>query len=246
MGTESATVEGIQPVPTVNVNEAIQDRLKQFILEKKLAAGDRLPPEGRLAGSLGVSRPALREALRALEALGTLEVKVGSGWYVRAFSFDSVTKGLAYNLELSQYTFADLSQIRVGLECGFIEDAMRSLTPDTLRNLEQIVTAMEEAAEAGEGYLYTEKDRRFHQTLFADVENPLLDKLMEIFWTLYDYLCPEASPERGLVADARKHRLILDAIVAGNTDLARQRLRESVEESTLYTVDLSRAGIESA
>jgi len=183
MGTEIATVEGIQPVPTVNVNEAIQDRLKQFILEKKLAAGDRLPPEGRLAGSLGVSRPALREALRALEALGTLEVKVGSGWYVRAFSFDSVTKGLAYNLELSQYTFADLSQIRVGLECGFIDDAMRSLTPDTLRNLEQIVTAMEEAAQAGEGYLYTEKDRRFHQTLFADVENPLLDKLMVIFWT---------------------------------------------------------------
>lgn len=227
-------LEGIQPVPSVNVNETIQDRLKQFILEQRLTAGSRLPPEGRLAQSLGVSRPALREALRALEALGTVESRVGSGWYIRQFSFDSITRGLAYDVELNQYSFADLSQLRVGLECGFIDDAVRCLTPASLSSLQDTMAAMERAAEAGDGYQYTEHDHRFHRTLFSDVRNPLLDQLMEVFWNLYDYLCPEASPGRGLVEDARKHRSILEAVETGDIDLARNRLRASDVTSTEF------------
>ena len=229
MEAEYAAVEGIDRIPTVNVNEAIQDRLKRYILEQHLGAGNRLPPEGRLAHSLGISRPALREALRALEALGTVESRVGSGWYVREFSFDSITRGLAYDIELNQYSFAHLSQLRVGLECGLIDDVVRHITPDLQQSLQAAVADMEQAARDGDGYRYTEKDHYFHRTLFSGVQNPLLDKLMEVFWTLYDYLCPEARPLPGLEEDARRHRLILDAVLAGDADLARRRLRESDE-----------------
>ena len=234
MESEQAKVDGIDPIPTVNVNDAIQDRVKRFILERHLGAGSRLPPEGRLAQSLGISRPALREALRALEALGTVESKVGSGWYVREFSFDSITRGLAYDIELNQYSFVHLSQLRVGLECGLIDDALRNMMPDLEEKLEQAVDAMEQAARDGDGFHYTERDHYFHRTLFSGVQNPLLDKLMEVFWTLYDYLCPEATPLPSLEEDARRHRLILDAVVAGDVDLARRRLRESDESSTGY------------
>jgi len=242
MESENSTVDGISPIPTVNVNEAIQDRLKRFILEQRLGAGSRLPPEGRLSQSLGVSRPALREALRALEALGTVESRVGSGWYVREFSFDSITRGLAYDIELNHYSFVHLSQLRVGLECGFIDDTVRHLTPEVVEKLQDAVEVMEQAASDGDGYLYTEKDHYFHRTLFSGVKNPLLDSLMEVFWTLYDYLCPEATPAPGLEADARRHRLILDAVMAGNVDLARQRLRESDESSPYNVLEPKDAG----
>jgi hypothetical protein len=73
MESGNPTVDGINPVPTASVNPAIQDRLKRFIFKQHLGAGCRLPPEGRLSRSFGVSRPALWKTLRALEALGTVE-----------------------------------------------------------------------------------------------------------------------------------------------------------------------------
>ena len=61
------------------LNRVIQDQIKQYITENKLESGDLLPPEGQLAIDLGVSRGSVREAIKALESLGIVEVRHGDG-----------------------------------------------------------------------------------------------------------------------------------------------------------------------
>src|SRR5215831_3488571 len=73
-------------------------RLRRYIVEHGLGPGDRLPSEAALATALGNSRVVVREALRALEAVGLLESRAGSGWYLLAFDVGSAARTLARSL----------------------------------------------------------------------------------------------------------------------------------------------------
>ena len=64
---------GIEPFAVTNLHETIQARLMQFISDRGLRAGDRLPSQATQAQALGVSQVAFREAMRALEALGIIQ-----------------------------------------------------------------------------------------------------------------------------------------------------------------------------
>ena len=69
----------LEPVDTIELSDVLQSRLKHHILQNKLRPGDKLPSEDTLATQLGVSRMAVREALRSLEALGLIESRRGVG-----------------------------------------------------------------------------------------------------------------------------------------------------------------------
>nr|NIQ77282.1 FCD domain-containing protein [Anaerolineae bacterium] len=229
-GTFGNTIAGIEPLTPVNKNETIQARLMQFISDRKLTAGDRLPSQANLAQALSVSLVSLREAMRAMEALGIIEARAGSGWYVRDFTFDALAKGLAYTFELNQHSFADLLEIRIRLECSYLTEAMRSLTPNDLEILEDSVREMEELAASGQEF--DAPDRAFHMRLFSNkVQNQLFIEVLELFWALYPYLpAPPGRMQREmLMVDANRHRLILEALREGNQELAVQRLQDSMQ-----------------
>ncbi len=67
--------ESLQPIVSPNLNDLISERLKDYIIQNRLQPGDKLPTEDSLAQRLGVSRTAVREALRSLEALGLIETR---------------------------------------------------------------------------------------------------------------------------------------------------------------------------
>ena len=70
------------------LNRIIQDQIKRFITDNRLGSGDLLPPEGQLVADLGVSRGSVREAIKALESLGIVEVRHGDGVRVRRVVVD--------------------------------------------------------------------------------------------------------------------------------------------------------------
>ena len=74
--------------------QKIADQLRNYIAQGDFKAGSRLPPERDLTQLLGVSRPSLREALIALEIDGDIEIKMGSGVYVRVRSKDGKNPGM--------------------------------------------------------------------------------------------------------------------------------------------------------
>ena len=68
------------PISVTRASSSIADQIRQAIVTGKLEQGSRLPPERELAEQFGVSRVTVRDALRALEAMGLLEVRVGARW----------------------------------------------------------------------------------------------------------------------------------------------------------------------
>ena len=221
--TTRRTVE-FNPLPTVNTTQLVQERLIQFMRGNNLRPGDKLPSENDIAKRLGIGRPALREALRSLQALGLIEVRAGSGWYAVDPSLDAVAKHLVFALEPSDQTRKELHRIRGILEGAFLGEAMGKLTPDDFVTLRKLAAKMEILAMAGQSY--AEQDRDFHLILFSHVTNDFFHKLVEACWTMtltWLTLQPATTLDRQILS-AGKHRRILDAIVAGDIDTARKLL----------------------
>jgi len=218
----------------VSMNQMIRSRLMGYISDQGLAAGDKLPSESTLAQALGISRIALREALRGMEALGVIEARAGSGWFVSDFSFDALARGMAYNFELNRHNFADLVEIRIRLEHSYLPEAMARLTAEDFAALEASVQAIERQAAAGQ-YFFSD-DRDFHRRLFAGkVRNQMFITVLDMFWLLYPHLSAPPADRETLLADARRHRLFLEALHTGDVDLAAQRLQESFQGAVVRT-----------
>ena len=76
----------LEPIDSHLLYREVERRLRSYIVEKGLKPGDRLPTESEIAKSLSVSRPVVREALKAMEGCGLVEIQRGSGIRVAQFS----------------------------------------------------------------------------------------------------------------------------------------------------------------
>ena len=110
------------------LSEAVRDYIKRFILENGLEPGDLLPPETQLAEDLGVGRSSVREAMKALQSLGIVDVKRGEGFVVREWNLDPVLETLSYGIRFNKAAFAELLQIRIWLESATVASVVRSVS----------------------------------------------------------------------------------------------------------------------
>lgn len=163
------------------------DALRQEISNLGLVAGDRLPPERELAKILKISRPSLREALIVLELQGEIDIKVGSGIYLRHVT-PVVTNNEAAEtkahaeISLMGHSPADVSQMRMFLESSVASHAARFITSRQLKilktSINSMVDALDQRKKNGDEPLAS-ADRLFHITLASSVENPLLAQTIE-------------------------------------------------------------------
>jgi DNA-binding FadR family transcriptional regulator len=212
----------------VRLSETAQAAIKRYILDHRLQAGDLLPTEGRLAQVLGMSRTAVREAVKALEALGLLDARPGVGLIVRPFSFDPILDHLAYSLLVDRTSLLDLVFVRRQLEAGAIEAVAERASPAQLRVLRSLVDRMGERAARGEAF--TEEDRFFHRALYTGLDNPLLLKLLDVFWQVYRRLRHQAPPigDADLVRTWESHREIVEALERRDPAAARAATTQSL------------------
>jgi DNA-binding FadR family transcriptional regulator len=204
---------------------SVQERIKRYILEHDLQAGDPLPPETHLARDLGVSRSSVREAVKALESLGILETRPGKGLFVRPFSLDPILDNLAYSLLFDRESVTELLEVREHLEVGLLPHAMGALSPGQLELLRSLVRRMREKAERGEPF--PEEDRFFHRTLSEATGNRLLVKLLDVFWIVFMRLRDRAvRVDPAPLRTWQSHQRILAAIEAGDVAAAQQAMAE--------------------
>ena len=226
-------LDDIQPFSNLTTNEIIQEKLLKLIASGKLHPGDKLPPQRLLAERMRVSQVPLREALRSLEALGIVEARGGSGWYVQNYSFDCVAKALAPRLPLDGRSLYDLDEIRTHLECAFLAEAMQNTTAESLDAAERALDEMDRLkAHPDRLPALNEQDRHFHLAVFAGVSNHLFIELMKMFWKLRAYLdawvygvppLEPVSPEKkreNMIVVAEKHREFFNAVRDGDFELA--------------------------
>lgn len=204
--------------PRQLIHEAVQDAIKNYIAENGLRVGDALPPEGELARQLGVSRTSVREATKALDVLGVIEVRLGSGLYVRAFTFDPIVENLPYAIQPDLRGLADLVEIRFNLEYGMAPRVIASATDQQITELKAILRQMQD--DAARGVYSPHVDRQFHDRLYVEAGNLLLGRFLGVFWEVShrlregSVLPPPRSPEDTYA----RHVPIVESLSARNLE----------------------------
>ncbi|TDE18984.1 FCD domain-containing protein [Actinomadura sp. 6K520] len=203
--------------------EEVQQRVKQLILERGLAAGDPMPTEFELVEELDVSRNSLREALKALQAVGIVEIRHGFGMYVGSMSLGALVDELTFHARMSKRQgrddLAHLVDIREVLERGLVEDVIDRGLASGNAELDEIMERME--AEARAGLVTPETDRMFHELLYKPLANPIVNQLLGAFWDVYRTLQHDLAPVEQEAADvAQRHRDIYEALRAGDRGAA--------------------------
>jgi DNA-binding FadR family transcriptional regulator len=132
--------------------------------------------------SFRVSRPTIREAVRALETIGVLERRQGSGTYVTDLSPERLAQPFRFLVEVNTRALGDLAQIRFFLEVGATEVAAREIDEDGLEELERLLTEMRDAIDDVERFI--ELDLAFHRAIDETGGNSVLVAMMESLTTL--------------------------------------------------------------
>ncbi len=214
-----------RPLRGPALNRAVQERVKDYITANHLAPGDPLPPESQLASDLGISRGSVREAIKALESLGIVEVRHGSGVFVRGFNFDSVLDLLSFGLEFDPSRIYEILQIRRWLETAAIGEVCQRITAADIAKIEDVLARWDDKVRADA--LTAEEDRAFHRALYEVIGNQSLVALIDIFWVVYHSLrVTEITRDIHPSTTIQDHRDILDAVKSRDGSLARQRIQD--------------------
>jgi DNA-binding FadR family transcriptional regulator len=202
---------------------------RKALLDGRLKPGDRLLGERELSLSLGVSRPVLREALRALAMLGFLDIRHGKGAYVKASDISVLTDFFTFSLAQQPDMLDDVMQARVAIECQAIRLACERAGDAELASIGAKLTRLMETIDDPEAG--GKADYAFH---FAIVEAGRSQALLTLYQAISELLKRSHLARRQLTIGVKgirdylvdAHREVFLSIVARNPDAAEARLRE--------------------
>jgi GntR family transcriptional regulator, transcriptional repressor for pyruvate dehydrogenase complex len=211
------------PIKSTRIYEEIVRQVKQLIAEGRLKTGDRLPPERELAEKFVVSRTSVREALRALESLGLIEIRPGEGTFVREVSVDALVGPLALMMTSQREAIGELFEARRVLEPAIAALAASRATPDEVQEMERILESQARQVAAGRTGLA--EDAAFHTAIGAAAHNHAITRIVHAIMDLLTQSREESLNTPGRPTRSHQdHRRILQAIAKRNASAARQAM----------------------
>jgi len=160
--------------------------IKFLILTKELNPGDRLPSERELAQQFCIGRPTIREALRILDLMGLIEIRLGNGTYVKEPNFlpymESVVDTISSRLSLEDNSLLKLWEVRKIFELAIMRLASQNMTPQRLNTIEQCLHRMKESLQDRETFLC--HGEQFHRNLAEATQNQFLYLLYKSLWDM--------------------------------------------------------------
>lgn len=221
--------EMFKPVKKTRIHEEIVSKIKEMIKSGRLKSGDRLPTERDLAEAFKVSRPSVREALRALESQGFLKSRQGDGTYVSQKPIEMLIEPLAAVITAEKYDQLELFEMRRLIEPQLAYLAAERATQADIEEMDRLVRVQEARLARGESG--NSHDQTLHDLLTAAAGNKILVSIMaNLIDSLEEsrdkYLQIKGRPERSL----QKHKEILEAIRQGDNQRAADVMREHLEE----------------
>jgi GntR family transcriptional regulator, transcriptional repressor for pyruvate dehydrogenase complex len=218
------------------IHEVVLAHVEERIAAGQLKVGDRLPAERDLAAALGVSRSAVREAIRMLEAMGTVVQGTGSGpdagTVLAAAPGDALTHLVSLHVMLASIGTADVVRVRIALERESTRLAAKhARAADHAAMLEQVAAMADPAIGPGE---FNDRDTAFHLAIAEASGNVLLAQLTTALRTAMRptlLRALQAGPDFPAVAArlAAEHRAILEAIRDGDGELAAARVEAHID-----------------
>ncbi|WAH38382.1 FadR/GntR family transcriptional regulator [Alicyclobacillus dauci] len=221
-----------QPVSdNMALSQKIVSQFTDAMIRGELKPGDRIPPERELATMFGVSRTAIRDAIKILSGQGLLQVRHGVGIFVTA------GKPMSSDVfDVTHGNLRDLFDIRKVLETEAAAWAATRAEPDHIARLESILQdALDHQSDLAR---LAERDAQFHVAVAEASQNMLLVRVM---WTLLDALAESRQASLSVPNRAQQslleHKTIVDAIRQHDVQSARAAMHlhlSSVEESVVH------------
>jgi DNA-binding FadR family transcriptional regulator len=205
-----ASALGFAPIAPQRAFEDIAAQIRELVASGKLKPGDRLPAERDLSAKFNVSRNTLREALRALELSGMIELRKGAsgGAFVLPGNSDVVVNGLRDLYHLGAITPTDLTEARIWLSAIVVRVACERITEEEIQALERNVEAAAAAAKSGNFELRAGIHRQFHNILAASTGNPIIIITMEAVMEVMRKFIERIGPSDNSYTLPSRRRLI--------------------------------------
>lgn len=210
--------------------ERIVGQIEERIVSGELKVGDRLPTERALCVQFGVSRTAVREAIKALTQRGLVDARPGSGTFVTA----GTARIVRHSLDLAMKFGADkdlrhLVEVREIFEPEIAALAAARARDDHILSLRRAVAAMDLALDDAETFI--EADLDFHLTLAEATDNPLIIMLID---PIVDLLREQRAKIFRIAGGAQRgqshHKRILDAVAAHDPAAARAAMQDHLRQ----------------
>jgi len=218
----------IQPIEPRRLYRKIADQLRKLIEAGEFAVGARLPPERDLAVQFGVSRPSVREALIALEVEGLVEVRMGSGVYVRQADLARPSRGVS-----AEGPF-EVINARLLIEGELAAVAAQRMNAGQIAGLRLALRVMKD--ESGRGVMPTRGDRMFHLRIAEAADNAVLLRLVtELFDErnnpLYARLGSHFEGDQSWAEAIAEHGAVIEAIACHAPVEARAAMQRHLQRS---------------
>lgn len=207
------------PLARRSIAEEVASRILSLVKSGNLKAGDRLPTEQQMALALAISRPALREALKALTVLGVLESRQGGRYTVTDLSPARLVAPLRFLMFVQDYDVAVHFEARAAVDLELVRLAACRAGEEERRRLARL-------AEDGRAFVddpvgFRVHDFEFHQTINQAARNPLLKTVAEALYDIALDVRRIATETPGVIATSlADHERIAAAILAGDADAA--------------------------
>lgn len=223
-----------EPIQKRKLYQEVLDRLMQRIRSGELPPGAQMPPERELMEFYGVGRPAIREALQAMERSGIVEISHGERARVVVPTADDLIRQMAsgarHLLQAQPDTLEHLKQARIFLEAGTARMAAEHAGADDVALLRRRVQDQRRSLDRLEEFLRC--DMAFHAEVARVSGNPIFPAVVEaIFRWGTDYYRPLVRAPGAEQLTVQEHDRIVDAIEARDGDAAEAAMRQHLLRS---------------
>jgi GntR family transcriptional repressor for pyruvate dehydrogenase complex len=211
------------------IYEGVVDQLQALIVSERLQPGDRLLPERELARRFGVSRTAVRDAIRVLSERGLVDVRPGAGTFVIQEISDTVGETMRLLFQIEKSSHEALHEVREILEIEMAGIAAERATESDVKRIEKALEEMQRSV--NEPARFIEADMAFHlaiaeathNKMFLLLLNPIIDLLQESRRMIVTV--PE-GPIRAL----EHHHQVVDGIQRKEKAKAREAMSQHMQQ----------------
>ncbi|MUV37225.1 Uxu operon transcriptional regulator [Lentibacillus sp. JNUCC-1] len=202
--------------------------MKQYIVDEKLTAGDKLPTERKFSEMFEVSRSVVREALSYLENTGVVRVRQGQGTFLNESNIDKLLDNFFFLWQINNGDIRDIRGLRLIFESSAIDDIVARNDETAVAALRQIV---QENLQAKTLDAFREADMAFHKALLQATNNQLFAQLTDV---ITNYFFQVQHIELSLAEYKRvgeEHAQIVNALEKGDAAEAKAVLARHMKQA---------------
>ena len=215
------------------------DQILENVQSGKLHKGDALPAERVMAESLGISRPMLREVLRALNILGVITTVHGGANYISENLENSMIRPLSILFRLNNSSVYQNQQLRAALEVECAILAARNCSPVDAAELQLIIAKLDASQDESER---ADLDRQLHIKIGEMAKNPMIFGVMSASAQLTENIITGIRAyimQKPVAHVDEQHRNLVSAIISHDEELAENCMKEHMRTIENYIKEIS-------